>query len=67
MTRRRLIVKAQGPDARASFTMEAGRGNVRITAYDCPHICVAILEPAQADTLVELINQTAKEAREYTL
>jgi hypothetical protein len=28
-------------------------------------MCEAILEPVQADSLVELINQTTKEAREY--
>jgi hypothetical protein len=65
MTRRRLTVKAQGPDARATFTMEACRGKVWITTYDCPFICVAILETAQADSLVELINQTTTEARGY--
>jgi hypothetical protein len=46
--------------------MEACRGKVWITTYDCPFICVAILETAQVDTLVELINQTTKEARGYT-
>jgi hypothetical protein len=61
MTRRRLTVKAQGPDALATFTMEACRGRVWITTYDCPFICVAILETAQADTLVELTT----EARGY--
>ena len=65
MTHRKLTVKAQGPDARASFTMEACRGKVWITTYDCPHICVAILETTQAGTLVALINQTTKEARGY--
>ena len=63
-TRRRLTVKAQGPDARATFSLEAYKGKVWITAYDCPHVCVAILEPGQADNLVELVNQTSKEARE---
>ena len=61
-----ITVKAQGPDARATFTMEACRDKVWITTYDCPFICVAILETSQADTLVELINQTTKEARGYT-
>ena len=64
-TRRSLTVKAQGPDARATFYLRACRGKVWITSYDCPQVCVAILEPAQADSLVELINQTTKEAREY--
>jgi hypothetical protein len=66
MTQRKIIVKAQGPQARATFTMTACRGRVWITTYDCPFICVAIFETAQADSLVELINQTTKEARGYT-
>jgi hypothetical protein len=65
-TCRRLTVKAQGPEAHATFTMEACRGKVWITTYDCPHVCVAILETAQADNLVDLINQTTREARGYT-
>jgi hypothetical protein len=64
-TQRKITVKAQGPDALATFKMEACRGRVWITTYDCPFICVAILEPAQADILVELINQTTTEARGY--
>ncbi len=64
-TRRSLTVKAQGPEARAIFYLEACRGKVWITAYDCPHVCVAILETRQADSLVELINQTTQEARGY--
>jgi hypothetical protein len=35
--------------------------------YDCPFNCEAILDPAQADSLINLINQTTKEAREYKL
>jgi hypothetical protein len=65
-TRRKLVVKAQGSDSRATFTMEACRDRVWITTYDCPHICVAILETSQAGSLVEMINQTTKEARGYT-
>ena len=64
-TRRRLTVKAQGLDARATFSLKGYKGQVWITTYDCPHVCEAILEPAQADHLVELINQTNKEARGY--
>jgi hypothetical protein len=64
-TRCSLTVKAQGPEARATFYIEACRGKVWITAYDCPHVCVAILEPGQADSLVDMINQTTKEARGY--
>ena len=64
-TPRKLTVKAQGPDAQATFYLRAYRGNVWITVYDCPHICVAILCPAQADRLVEFVAQTAMEARAY--
>ncbi|HKR48465.1 MAG TPA: hypothetical protein VJT72_02590 [Pseudonocardiaceae bacterium] len=65
MAQRKITVKAQGQDARATFTMEACRGKVWITTYDCPFICVAIFETAQADTLVELVSQTTTEARGY--
>lgn len=64
-TPHKLTVKAQGPDAQATFYVKACRGKVWITTYDCPHVCVAILVPAQADRLVELITQTAHEAREH--
>ena len=64
-TRCSLTVKAQGPEARATFYIEACRGKVWITAYDCPHVCVAILEPGRADSLVDMINQTTKETRGY--
>ncbi len=65
MSHRKLTVKAQGPDAQATFYVKACRGKVWITVYACPHVCVAILVPAQADRLVEFINQTATEARAY--
>jgi len=65
MTRRRLTVKAQGPEAHATFCIEAYKGKIWITTYDRPHVCVGIFEPAQADSLVALINQTTKEARGY--
>jgi len=63
--RRKLTVKAQGPEAHATFYLEAHKGKVWITSYDCPLTCVAILETTQADNLVELINETTKEARGY--
>jgi hypothetical protein len=66
-TRRRLTVKGRGPDAHTTFSLEAYRGKVWITSSDCPFICEAILDPAQADSLVDLINQTTKEARGYRL
>ncbi|MGQ0778598.1 MAG: hypothetical protein ACT4NY_30000 [Pseudonocardiales bacterium] len=64
-TRRKLTVKAQGPEASATFSLEVRKGKVWITVYDRPHVCVAILETPQADNLGELINQTTKEARGY--
>jgi hypothetical protein len=63
MSRRKLIVKGRGPDGRVTFSLEAYQGKVWIISYDCPFICEAILEPAQADSLINLINQTTKEAR----
>lgn len=62
---RRLMVKGQGLDAQVVFYLRTYRGKVWITIYDCPHVCEAILETAQADSLVESINQTVREARGY--
>lgn len=62
-TRRKVTVKGRGPDASVTFYLHAYRGRVWITSYDCPFTCEAILETTQADVLVELINQTTKEAR----
>ena len=64
-TRRKLTVKGQGPEARVTFSLAAYKGKVWITAYECPHVCEAILETAQADHLVDLINQTTREAHGY--
>ncbi|MCA1671538.1 MAG: hypothetical protein LC799_04835 [Actinobacteria bacterium] len=47
------------------FYVEAYREKVWITSYDCPFNAEAILEPAQADSLIELIAQATKEARRY--
>lgn len=61
--RRTLTVKGQGPDVHVTFSLHAYRGRVWITSFDRPAACVAILETTQADALVDLINQTTKEAR----
>jgi hypothetical protein len=58
------VVKGR-QDARVIFYIEVYRGKVWITSYDCPFTSEATLEPAQADSLVELINQATKEARSY--
>lgn len=63
MTQRRLTVKGRGPDAGVTFSVEVYKGKVWVTSFSCPAVCEAILEPAQADSLVELIIQTTKEAR----
>ncbi len=65
MTQRKLTVKGQGPGARVTFSLAAYRDKVWITSFDCPFVCEAILEIAQAGTLVALIIQTAGEARGY--
>jgi hypothetical protein len=64
MTRHKLVVRGRR-DTRAVFDVETYRGDVWITSYDCPFNAEAILEPAQADSLMELISQAAKEARQY--
>jgi hypothetical protein len=67
MSRRKLTVKGRGPDGLTILSLEAYRGKVWITACDCPFTCEAILDLAQAGSLINLINQTTEEAREYRL
>jgi hypothetical protein len=66
-TRRSLTVKAPGLNARTTFFIEAYRGKVWIKTYECSHVCLAILEPAQAASLIDLITQTTEEVREHRL
>ncbi len=65
MSRRKIIVKGRGLEAQVTFYLEAYRGEVWITSYDRPFSCEATLETTQADSLIELISQTVKEARGY--
>lgn len=65
MTRRRLVVKGRGQQARVTITIEVCRGKVWVTSFDCPFTSEAILEPVQADSLIDLIAQAATEARGY--
>ncbi|MGQ0773756.1 MAG: hypothetical protein ACT4NY_04950 [Pseudonocardiales bacterium] len=65
MTRRRLVVKGRGQQARVAITIEVHRGKVWVTSFDCPFTSEAILEPTQADNFVDLIAQAAREARGY--
>lgn len=64
-TRRKLVVNGRGPDGHVIFYLEAYRGKIWLTSFDFPFMSEAIFEPVQADSLVELINQTTKEARGY--
>jgi hypothetical protein len=63
MTQRRLTVRGRGPDARVTFSVHVCQGKVWISLFDCPFTSEAILDTAQADTLVDLISQAAAEAR----
>jgi len=65
MTRRKLVAKGRGHDARVVVYVDVYRGKVCVTSFDCPSRAEAILEPAQADSLVDLIAQAAREARQY--
>lgn len=62
-TRRKLVVKGRGPDACVIFYVEVHCGKVWVTSFDCPFISESILEPAQAESLSELLARAAKEAR----
>lgn len=63
MVRRKLVVKGRGQDARVTFFVEVYRGKIWVTSFDQLLTSEAILEPAQADSLVDLINQATTEAR----
>lgn len=65
-TRRTLIVDGRGPEGRVIFSVEAYRGKLWLTLFDFPFMSEAILDPVQADRVVALINQTTKEARQYS-
>lgn len=62
-TRRKLVVKGRGPEASVIFYLEAHRGKVWVTTFDYPFTSESIFEPAQAESLSELLARTAKEAR----
>ncbi|MGH7928897.1 MAG: hypothetical protein ACREQV_14005 [Candidatus Binatia bacterium] len=65
-TRRKLVVKGQGPDASVIFYVEVYRGKVWVTTFDYPFTSESIFEPAQAESLGDLLARTAKEARRGT-
>ena len=63
MSRREITVRGRGPVARSTVVVEVCRGKVWLTVSDSPFAAEAILEPAQAGSLVELIGQATREAR----
>lgn len=65
MAQRKFVVKGVGEDARVTFTLEAHRGKIWITSFNCPFAVEAIFMPSQADSFIDLINQATKEARGY--
>lgn len=62
----RLTVNGCGKEAHVTFSIEMYQGKVGVSAFDSPFTTEASFEPAQADSLVELINQATNEARRYT-
>lgn len=60
------MVKGRGPDASVIFYVEVHRGKVWVTSFDCPFTSEAIFEPAQAESLSDLLGRAAKEARSGT-
>lgn len=65
-TRRKLVVNGRGPDSSVIFYLEAHRGKVWVTTFDCPFTSESILEPDQAESLSRLFARAAKEARSGT-
>ena len=64
-TRRTLTVKGrQGRDV--TVAVETYRGKVWLVSVDAPFNVEAIMEPGQAESLVELLARAAKEARSGT-
>ena len=61
-TRRTLVVKGR-QGTRVTVVVEVCRGKVWVVSFDSPFSSEAILEPAQVDTLIDLLAQATKEAR----
>ncbi|MGH4021372.1 MAG: hypothetical protein ACRDT0_19515 [Pseudonocardiaceae bacterium] len=62
-TRRTLVVKGR-QGTRVTVTVEAYRGRVWMVSVDTPFISEAILEPTQVANLIDMLNQSAQEARD---
>ncbi|MGH4014486.1 MAG: hypothetical protein ACRDSL_11305 [Pseudonocardiaceae bacterium] len=61
-TRRTLAVKGR-QDARVTVIVEVCHGKVWVVSVDSPFTSEAIFEPAQVDSLIDMLGQAAKEAR----
>lgn len=61
-TRRTLVVKGR-QGTRVTVVVEVCRGRVWVVSADAPFVSEAIFEPAQVDSLIDLLTQAAKEAR----
>lgn len=48
---------------RVTVVVEVCRGKVWVVSVDAPFSSEAILEPAQVDSLIDVLTQAAKEAR----
>lgn len=60
--RRTLVVKGR-QGARVTIVVEACRGQVWVVSTDPPFSAEAIFEPAQVESLIDLLSRTAAEAR----
>lgn len=61
-TRRTLVVKGR-QDARVTVVVEVCRDKVWMVSVDTPFASEAIFDPAQVDSLIEMLGKAANEAR----
>lgn len=64
-TRRTLVVKGR-QDARVTVVVEVCRNKVWMVSVDTPFASEAIFEPAQVDSLIDILGKAANEARRET-
>lgn len=63
MTARRTLVVNGRQGIRVTVVVEVYRGKVWVVSFDPSFSVEAIFEPVQAERLVDLLTQAAKEAR----
>ncbi|MGH4016873.1 MAG: hypothetical protein ACRDSL_23685 [Pseudonocardiaceae bacterium] len=61
-TRRTLVVKGR-QDTRVTVVVEVCRNQVWVVSVDSPFSSEAIFEPAQVDSLIDILEKAAAEAR----